>query len=175
MEVNVTKMEVSKPSKRPQTRRSFYCLENTTIQSIRERVIREAPVHAELSINFDVCHCSSKHVGLLVLINTQIQEEVVYELSQHISERYQKKETSVMVSVIHVEHTVLGGSTEPAYVLTITALPEQLQRTLNKRNAFLIQDCLMNLIGVSSERDMSSLPPCRSRGSQQVEIQFLGK
>jgi hypothetical protein len=45
-----------------------------------------------------------------------------------------------MITVNHSACLLLGGSFEPTYVLTITALPIQLLPTTNKRNAALIQN-----------------------------------
>jgi hypothetical protein len=92
------------------------------------------------------------------LLNTtdaqQIKDEytLVTDLSHHLSTRYQRPESSIMITVNHSACLLLGGSFEPCYVLTITALPVQLQPTTNKRNAALIQTFMSESIGVSSDR-----------------------
>lgn len=57
-----------------------------------------------------------------------------------------------MISVTHSACVCLGGSFEPAYILTVSALPVQLQPTTNKRNAALITTFLTEILGVSSDR-----------------------
>lgn len=57
-----------------------------------------------------------------------------------------------MITVNHSACLLLGGSFEPTYVLTITALPVQLGPTTNKRNAALMQQFMCESIGVTPER-----------------------
>lgn len=57
-----------------------------------------------------------------------------------------------MISVTHSACVCLGGSFEPAYILTVSALPVQLQPTTNKRNAALITSFLTDILGVSPDR-----------------------
>jgi hypothetical protein len=89
-----------------------------------------------------------------MLIAAQIKDEytLVTDLSHHLSTRYQKPETSIMITVNHSACLLLGGSFEPTYVLTINALPVQLQPTLNKRNAAMIQNFMTESIGVPIDR-----------------------
>jgi hypothetical protein len=94
-----------------------------------------------------------------VLISTrpnprQIKDEytLVTDLSHHISTRYQRPESSIMITVNHSACLLLGGSFEPTYILTINALPVQLQPTTNKRNAALIQNFMCESIGVTPDR-----------------------
>jgi len=77
---------------------------------------------------------------------------LVTDLSHHISTRYQRPESSIMISVQHSACLLLGGSFEPTYVLTITALPVQVQPTTNKRNTALIQNFMHESLGVPLER-----------------------
>ncbi|EAT90648.2 hypothetical protein SNOG_02436 [Parastagonospora nodorum SN15] len=105
-------------------------------QSSRERVTKDAPIIAELRTN--------------VIIKDEYT--LVTDLSHHLSTRYQRPETSIMITVNHSACLLLGGSFEPTYVLTINALPVQLQPTTNKRNAALIQSFMCESIGVTSDR-----------------------
>ena len=57
-----------------------------------------------------------------------------------------------MITVNHSACLLLAGSFEPTYLLTITALPVQLQPTTNKRNAALIQDFMSESLGVPLDR-----------------------
>lgn len=57
-----------------------------------------------------------------------------------------------MITVNHSACLLLGGSFEPTYILTITALPAQVQQTTNKRNASLIQTFMFETLGVPMER-----------------------
>jgi hypothetical protein len=47
---------------------------------------------------------------------------------------------------------LFGGTFDPAYVMTITALPSHLQATTNKRNAALIQKHMQEALGVIPSR-----------------------
>jgi hypothetical protein len=84
---------------------------------------------------------------------------LVTDLSHHLSLRYQRPESSIMITVNHSACLLLGGSFEPTYVLTITALPVQLLPTTNKRNAALVQNFLLESIGVPLERGIIKFVP----------------
>lgn len=52
-----------------------------------------------------------------------------------------------------------GGSFEPAYVMSVFALPSQLLPTTNKRNAALIQKHMEEALGVRSARGFLRFVP----------------
>jgi hypothetical protein len=64
-----------------------------------------------------------------------------------------------MITVNHSACLLLGGSFEPTYVLTVTALPVQLLPTTNKRNAALIQNFMFESIGVPLDRGIIKFVP----------------
>lgn len=64
-----------------------------------------------------------------------------------------------MITVNHSACLLLGGSFEPTYVLTISALPVSLQPTTNKRNAAMIQTFMSESIGVHAERGIVKFVP----------------
>ncbi len=64
-----------------------------------------------------------------------------------------------MITVNHSACLLLGGSFEPTYLLTINALPSQVQTTVNKRNAALIQNFMTESIGVMPERGIIKFVP----------------
>jgi hypothetical protein len=64
-----------------------------------------------------------------------------------------------MITVNHSACLLLGGSFEPTYMLTINALPVQLQPITNKRNAALIQILIAESIGVSPDRGIIKFLP----------------
>ncbi|OCK81618.1 hypothetical protein K432DRAFT_295092 [Lepidopterella palustris CBS 459.81] len=107
-----------------------------TTGSARERVTKDSPVIAELRTN--------------VIIKDEYT--LVTDLSYHLSTRYQRPESSIMITVNHSACLLLGGSFEPAYILTVTALPVQIQPTTNKRNAALIQSFMSDSLGVTPDR-----------------------
>lgn len=64
-----------------------------------------------------------------------------------------------MINVDHSACLLLAGSFEPAYILTISALPSQLQPTTNKRNAALIQSFMADILSVPPERGILRFKP----------------
>lgn len=104
---------------------------------------------------------SAPFVHALTTNLVQIKDEytLVTDLSHHLSTRYQRPETSIMITVNHSACLLLGGSFEPTYVLTINALPVQVQPTTNKRNAALIQTFMAESIGVPSDRGIIKFVP----------------
>ena len=47
---------------------------------------------------------------------------------------------------------VVGGSSEPAYTMSITALPPEIAATKNKRSAHLLQQFMQESLNISSKR-----------------------
>lgn len=71
----------------------------------------------------------------------QIPDEFTFitDLSQHLSERYHRQTSSIVVTLQHRMCLFFAGSFAPAYSITISALPSQLQTATNKRNCLLLQ------------------------------------
>lgn len=126
--------------------------------SARERVTKDAPIVAELRTN--------------VIINDEYT--LVTDLSHHLSMRYQRPETSIMITVNHSACLLLGGSFEPTYILTINALPVQVQPTTNKRNASLIQTFMAESIGVSPDRGIVKFIPIPEESLAMNGMTILG-
>jgi hypothetical protein len=57
-----------------------------------------------------------------------------------------------MITVTHSACLMMGGSFEPAYILTVTAIPSEVQPVTNKRNAYLMQHFIADTIHVPSNR-----------------------
>jgi len=89
--------------------------------------------------------------------------------------RYQRPETSIMITVNHSACLLLGGSFEPTYILTINALPVQVQPTTNKRNASLIQTFMAESIGVSSDRGIVKFIPIPEESLAMNGMTILGE
>ncbi len=64
-----------------------------------------------------------------------------------------------MIALTHSACLLLGGSFEPAYILTISALPSQVQAATNKRNTALVQSFMADAIGVTAERGIIKYTP----------------
>lgn len=106
--------------------------------SARERVSRESPILAD------------------VRTNVIVQDEYTFitDLSYALSTRYQRPESSIVVTVAHSCCLLFGGSFDPAYTLTINALPSQLQPVTNKRNAALLAKAMEEGLGVCPDRGL---------------------
>lgn len=104
----------------------------------KERVRGDAIVFAEVKTN--------------VIIGDEFT--FITELSCHLSTRYQRPVSSIVVSVHHGACMFFAGSFDAAYVVTISALPSQLLPTTNKRNAALIQKHMEDATGVKPNRGL---------------------
>ncbi|KAF2092430.1 hypothetical protein NA57DRAFT_82286 [Rhizodiscina lignyota] len=113
-----------------------YASKPNHISGPRERVTRDAPVIAELRTN--------------VIINDEYT--LTTDLSYHLSIRFQRPESSIAVTIQHTACLCLGGSFQPAYILTITTLPALLDETINKRNAALLQSFMSECLSVTADR-----------------------
>jgi hypothetical protein len=108
----------------------------TTKEGARKRIQRDSPIVAELRTN--------------VIIKDEYT--IVTSLSQHLSERYRRPESAILLTVTHSSCLMMGGSFEPAYILNITAIPSEVQPVTNKRNAYLIQCFVAEVLHVPSNR-----------------------
>lgn len=101
------------------------------------------------------------HVMAEVKTNVIISDEFTFitELSYHLSSRYQRPVSSIVVTLHHGACMLFGGSFDPAYVMSVMALPSQLLPTTNKRNAALIQKHMEEAIGVTPARGIVRFVP----------------
>ncbi|TGJ79658.1 hypothetical protein E0Z10_g9101 [Xylaria hypoxylon] len=102
----------------------------------KTRLINEAIVTAELKTN--------------VIISDEFA--FITDLAYHLSNRYQRPMSSIIITLHHGICMLFGGTFEPACTLTINALPSLLQPVTNRRNAALTQRHLQETLGVVSTR-----------------------
>lgn len=79
-----------------------------------------------------------------------------------------------MITVNHSACLLLGGSFEPTYILTINALPVQIQPTTNKRNAAMIQSFMTESIGVTPDRGIVKFIPIPEESLAMNGMTILG-
>ncbi|KAH7417674.1 Tautomerase/MIF superfamily [Cadophora sp. MPI-SDFR-AT-0126] len=104
--------------------------------SARERVTKESMIVADVRTN--------------VIVNDEYT--VTTDLSYYLSQRYQRPENSIVVTLTHSLCMLFGGNFDPAYTLTISALPSQLQPVTNKRNATLLAQHIQESLQVPPQR-----------------------
>jgi hypothetical protein len=80
-----------------------------------------------------------------------------------------------MITVNHSACLLLGGSFEPTYILTINALPVQIQPTTNKRNAALIQQFMCESIGVTPDRGIIKFVAIQEESLAMNGMTILGE
>ncbi|KAJ9605968.1 hypothetical protein H2200_009817 [Cladophialophora chaetospira] len=102
----------------------------------KERVAKDSVILAEVKLN--CCVDSGK--------------EFLIDLSFRLSEIYQRPASCIMAIVTTDVPMLLGASSDPAYHLTITALPSEIAATKNKRSTHLIQDFIQDTLGISAKR-----------------------
>jgi hypothetical protein len=96
-----------------------------------------------------------------MLIESKIEDEYAFvtDLSSFLSRRYSRPENSIIVTVAHSACLLFAGTWDPAYIMTINALPCQLQPVTNKRNASLIAKNMDELLGVPPNRGLIKFVP----------------
>jgi hypothetical protein len=129
-------MRSESASRRVQYFNDTFSNASSSKESAREQIQRDSPIIAELRTN--------------VIIKDEYT--IVTSLSQHLSERYRRSESAILFTVTHSSCLMMGGSFEPAYVLDITAIPSEVQPVTNKRNAYLIQCFVAEVLHVPSDR-----------------------
>ncbi|KAF9871666.1 mif domain-containing protein [Colletotrichum karsti] len=103
---------------------------------MKDRVYGEAIVMVELRTN--------------VIISDEFS--FITDFSYQLSVRYQRPVSSIVVSLQHGACMLFGGTFDPAYTMTIHALPCEVGITKNKRNTALLQKHLQEAIGVAPVR-----------------------
>ncbi|KAL8850265.1 MAG: hypothetical protein Q9221_004775 [Calogaya cf. arnoldii] len=93
-------------------------------------------------------------ITAVVKTNVIVKDEYIFlqDLSQHLSQRYQRPVSSIFITLNHSECLLYAGTFDSAYIMTITALPSQIQPTTNKRNAVMMQTFMADSLGVTPER-----------------------
>jgi hypothetical protein len=113
--------------------------------SAHEKVSKESPVFVELRTN--------------VIVKDEFS--LVTDLSAHIATRFQRSESAVMISIDHSACLMYGGSFEPAYIISVSALESQCQASTNKRNAALMQSFLADVLSVTPDRGVIRFNPIK--------------
>ncbi|KAK2062854.1 macrophage migration inhibitory factor [Colletotrichum caudatum] len=103
---------------------------------VKDRVFTEALVMADLRTN--------------VIINDEFS--FITDFSYQLSVRYQRPVSSIVVNLQHGACMLFGGTFEPAYTMSIHALPLEVGITKNKRNSALLQKHLQEALGVQPAR-----------------------
>jgi hypothetical protein len=80
------------------------------------------------------------------------EQEFLLDLSFQLSEIYQRPESSIMVIVTPGVQMVIGGSSESAYQITITALQSEIASTKNKRITHLLQEFMSDTLRINAKR-----------------------
>ncbi|KAI2623868.1 Tautomerase/MIF [Hypomontagnella submonticulosa] len=131
-----TKLHPELSKKRSAYFETEFAAANRDPDPVRARIHNEAIVMADLRTN--------------VIIKDEFS--FITDLSYHLSNRYQRPISSIVINLNHGCCMMFGGSFDPAYTLTIHALPSLVQPTTNKRNAALIQQHIQETLGVIKSR-----------------------
>jgi len=91
---------------------------------------------------------------ILNIEGIQVDDEYTFmtDFSDHLAQRFQRPTTSTVISLDHSACLIFAGSFAPAYILTITALPSQVQSTTNKRNVALVQGFIAKALNIPATR-----------------------
>jgi hypothetical protein len=109
---------------------------DSTASLARDRAARDSPVIAELRTN--------------VIVKDEFT--LVTDLSYNLVKRYNRPASAIMVKLDHSACLALGGTFDPCYILTITAVSSHMGPTMNKRNAALIQSFMADILSVPPNR-----------------------
>ncbi|KAI0393625.1 Tautomerase/MIF [Xylariaceae sp. FL0594] len=122
---------------------SEFAASNRSDDAATARIRNEAMVAAELKTN--------------VVIHDEFG--FITDLAYQLSNRYQRPVSSITITLHHGVCMLFGGSFEPACTLTIHALPSLLQPATNRRNATVIQQHLLESLGVPFARGYVRFEP----------------
>ena len=93
----------------------------------------------------------------------QLEREQAFlnDFLMNISETYHKPPNNIMITTTTDAHIMIGGSTEPAYLLTMTALFSEVASVKNMRATMMIQDFLSDSLKVPPNRGVIKFSPIR--------------
>ncbi len=124
----------------------------------KERVARDSVVVAEVKLN--CCVSEIKHMmSASDTLQLESEQEFLIDLSFRLSEIYQRPASCIMVMSSTEVAMLIGGNSEPAYHLTITALHSEIAATKNKRSTHLIQDFMQESLGIKPKRGVVRFEP----------------
>jgi Macrophage migration inhibitory factor (MIF) len=94
---------------------------------------------------------------------TQVKDEysLVTKLSDYLSTRYQRPQSSIMIAISHSSCLLYGGTFDPGYILTLTAVETYMQSATNKRNTAMLQSFLSQTLNVPPERGVVRFQPIK--------------
>ena len=75
-------------------------------------------------------------------------------MSKFLALRYNRPLASVAVTLHHSACMLFQNSVEPAYVLTVVAIPPLIQPTMNRRTTILAQQLMESVLGVPGSRGL---------------------
>lgn len=88
-----------------------------------------------------------------------MEQTFLSDVSFHLSEIYQRPESCIVVSLCTPQAMLFGGSSEPAYYLTITALASEIAPTKNKRSTALVQSFMHDSLDIAPRRGIIRFEP----------------
>lgn len=121
----------------------------------RDRVARDSMIVAELCLN---CLVDLVKSALQPMANVgQIEDEekqrnFLADFLMTLGEVYQRPTNNIMITTVTNAHIMLAGSTEAAYLLTITALPFEIVPIKNQRTITIVQEHLSEALLIPSSR-----------------------
>ncbi|KAL6903035.1 Tautomerase/MIF superfamily [Trichoderma evansii] len=100
------------------------------------------------------------------------EQHFLVTFSHQLAARYNRYPSSTVASLLHSQCLFFGGSSHPAYILTITALPSEIQPVTNKRNTAVLQKHMEAILRVPPSRGVVRFIPvaeeCLAWGSKTV-------
>ncbi|EEP78066.1 predicted protein [Uncinocarpus reesii 1704] len=93
---------------------------------------------------------------VVVEIKTNLQAEdgvrIVSDMTFSFAQIFQRPESSMMIVLDDRAYLGFGASAEPAYLMTVSALPHMVKPTMNMRHTALIQSAMEEILGISKDR-----------------------
>ena len=129
--------------------------------SARERVARDSMIVVELQTNGCVCHGQNVIPKANLEPQLETEQSFLNDLLMTVSEVYHKPPTNIAITTTTDAHIMIGGSTEPAYLLTITALSSEIASVKNLRATMMIQEFLSESLKVTASRGVIKFWPIK--------------
>lgn len=121
--------------------------------SPKERVTRDALLVIELQMN---CCVRSPGQSWMTPANVSGQldneQSFLNDFLMTLSEIYKKPADHIVIVATTNVHIMLGASTEPAYVLALTGLENDVSSTKNSRTVTIVQDFLTEALQIPAHR-----------------------
>jgi Macrophage migration inhibitory factor (MIF) len=101
--------------------------------------------------------------------------QLLSNLSFNLAQIYQRPENCIFITIEHNERMLLGSSSQPAYLVSVSGLSCSIAPMTNIRNTKLIQSVLEDLLQIPASRGVIKYAPVADENFATDGVTMMGK